>query len=31
MASITIGTDAYFDNDTIPEQAERLFQILKFT
>jgi len=29
-ASINIGTDAYFDNDTILEQFERLFQMLEF-
>ena len=29
-ASIDIGTDAYFDNDTILSQFERLFQILEF-
>ena len=29
-ASINIGTDAYFDNDTILEQFERLFQLLEF-
>ena len=29
-ASIDIGTDAYFDNDTILSQFERLFQMLEF-
>ena len=29
-ASINIGTDAYFDNDTILDQFERLFQMLEF-
>ncbi|CAF4585544.1 unnamed protein product, partial [Rotaria sp. Silwood2] len=29
-ASINIGTDAYFDNDTILEQFERLFLMLEF-
>ena len=29
-ASINIRTDAYFDNDTILEQFERLFQLLEF-
>ncbi len=29
-ASINIGTDAYFDNDTILGQLERLFQLLEF-
>jgi glycerol-3-phosphate cytidylyltransferase-like family protein len=29
-ASINIGTDAYFDNDTILSQFERLFQMLEF-
>jgi hypothetical protein len=29
-ASINIGTDAYFDNDTILGQLERLFQMLEF-
>jgi len=29
-ATINIGTDAYFDNDTILEQFERLFQMLEF-
>ncbi|CAF4179675.1 unnamed protein product, partial [Rotaria sordida] len=29
-ASSNIGTDAYFDNDTILEQFERLFQLLEF-
>jgi hypothetical protein len=29
-ASINIGTDAYFDNDTILGQFERLFQMLEF-
>ncbi|CAF3053204.1 unnamed protein product [Rotaria sp. Silwood2] len=29
-ASINIGTDAYFDNDTILEQFEKLFQLLEF-
>ena len=29
-ASTNIGTDAYFDNDTILEQFERLFQLLEF-
>ena len=28
--SINIGTDAYFDNDTILSQFERLFQMLEF-
>ena len=29
-ASINIGTDAYFNNDTILSQFERLFQMLEF-
>ena len=29
-ASINIGTDAYFDNETILSQFERLFQMLQF-
>jgi hypothetical protein len=29
-ASINIGIDAYFDNDTILSQFERLFQMLEF-
>ncbi|CAF1225955.1 unnamed protein product [Didymodactylos carnosus] len=29
-ASINIGTDVYFDNDTILSQFERLFQILEY-
>ncbi|CAF4503702.1 unnamed protein product, partial [Didymodactylos carnosus] len=29
-ASINIGTDAYFDNDTVLGQFERLFQMLEF-
>jgi len=29
-ASINIGTDAYFDNETILSQFERLFQMLEF-
>jgi hypothetical protein len=29
-ASINIGSDAYFDNETILNQFERLFQMLKF-
>lgn len=29
-ASINIGTDAYFDNDAILGQFERLFQMLEF-
>jgi hypothetical protein len=29
-ATINIGTDAYFDNDTILGQFERLFQLLEF-
>jgi len=29
-ASINIGTDAYFDNHTILNQFERLFQMLEF-
>jgi hypothetical protein len=29
-ASINIGTDAYFDNDTVLSQFERLFQMLEF-
>lgn len=29
-ASINIGTDAYFDNETILEQFERLFLMLEF-
>ena len=29
-ASIDIGTNAYFDNDTILSQFERLFQMLEF-
>ncbi|CAF4618702.1 unnamed protein product, partial [Didymodactylos carnosus] len=29
-ASINIGTDAYFDNDTILSQFERLFEMLEF-
>ena len=29
-ASTNIGTDAYFDNDTILSQFERLFQMLEF-
>jgi hypothetical protein len=29
-ASIHVGRDAYFDNQTILEQFERLFQLLEF-
>ena len=29
-ATITIGSDAYFDNETILNQFERLFQMLEF-